>query len=157
MKKTWDERHISLSKEVGSWSKDKSTKVGAAIVGVDNEIVSVGYNGFPRKVNDEIMQRHIRPDKYKWTEHAERNAIYNFARRFLKGCKIFLPWIPCSDCARAIIQCGIAEIITDNINIPERWKEDFKVSLIMLNEAGVKIRLVNSEQNLTIEEILNEK
>lgn len=153
-KKTWDERHLSLSKEVASWSKDRSTQVGAAIIGPDNEVVSVGYNGFPRDVDDDIEARHQRPEKYKWTEHAERNAIYNFARRFLKGCRIFLPWIPCSDCARAIIQCGIMEIVTDNIEIPERWREDFTVSIQMLHEAGVTIRLANSDEPFSPLEIL---
>lgn len=155
-RKRWDEKHLSLSREVASWSKDRSTKVGAVIVGPDNEIVSVGYNGFPRGVDDDIEERHQRPDKYKWTEHAERNAIYNFARRFLKGCKIFLPWVPCSDCARGIIQCGISEVVTDNIDIPDRWKEDFKISIKMLEEAGVGIRLVNSEKKLTLEDIFKE-
>ena len=154
--KTWDEKHLSLSKEVASWSKDKSTKVGAVIIGEDNEVVSIGYNGFPRGVNDDIDERHQRPEKYKWTEHAERNAIYNFARRFLKGTKIFLPWIPCADCARAIIQCGISEVITDNIEIPDRWKDNFKTSIMMLEEAGVSIRLVNSTEKLLLKDILPE-
>ena len=153
---TWDDKHLSLSKEIASWSKDRSTKVGAVIVGEDNEIISVGYNGFPRGVDDDVEERHQRPEKYKWAEHAERNAIYNFARRFLKGTKIFLPWIPCTDCARAIIQCGISEIITDNIKIPDRWKDNFKTSIKMLEEAGVTIRLANSDEKLLLKDILPE-
>ncbi len=156
-KKTWDDKFLSISREVGTWSKDRSTKLGAVIVDKNNVIISVGYNGFPRNIDDDIEERHQRPEKYKWTEHAERNAIYNLARRYLEGTKIYLPWIPCVDCARAIIQTGISEIITDNIVVPERWKDNFKTSIMMLEEAGVIIRLINSDKKLLLNDIIKDE
>jgi dCMP deaminase len=140
---TWDEKFMSLARHIALWSKDRSRKVGAIITGSDHEILSAGYNGFPRGVNDDIEERHQRPAKYKWTEHAERNAIYNAARALLKGTTIHLPWYPCVDCARAIIQVGISEIIClePDWNDP-MWADDFAVVPVMLKEAGVKTRFV---------------
>ena len=79
-KLVWDNRFLSMAKLIATWSRDRSTKVGAVIVGPNREVRSVGYNGFPRGVNDAIESRYERPGKYDWTEHAERNAIYNAAR-----------------------------------------------------------------------------
>ena len=73
----WDIRFMNLAKMIATWSKDTSTKVGCVIIGPDKEIRSTGYNGFPRGVDDTIAKRKERPAKYKFTEHAERNAIYN--------------------------------------------------------------------------------
>lgn len=138
-----DSKFISLARHVAEWSKDRSTKVGCVIVGTDNEVLSVGYNGFPRGVDDEIDARHQRPAKYKWTEHAERNAIYNAARTGvrLSGSRIYLPWFPCMDCARAVVQAGIAEMvcIEPDWNDP-RWAEDFALVPALMKEAGVVIR-----------------
>lgn len=155
--KTWDERYMGLSRHIAEWSKDRSTKVGAVIVGPDNEPRSMGYNGFPRNVDDDVEERHERPVKYKFTEHAERNAVYNAARVGipLKGCRIYVPWIPCSDCARAIIQSGITEIVTDNIDVPERWRDDFLVALELLDEAGILIRFPNSKKKIRPRSILD--
>lgn len=148
---TWDDTFLALAKEAAKRSRDPSTKIGAVIVGPDKEVRSLGYNGFPRGVRDDIEERFVRPLKYKLTEHSERNAIYNAARVGipLKGCTVYVPWIPCSDCARAIIQVGIVQVVTDNIEIPERWKEDFTVSLQMLEEAKVEIRLSNESKPLS--------
>lgn len=141
MSKKWDIRFLELAEYIAqSWSKDKSTKVGCVIVGPDREVRSMGYNGFPRGVDDTVDERYERPAKYKWTEHAERNAVYNAARMgvSLKGCNAYIPWYPCSDCARAVIQSGIEAIIayTPDFDDP-RWGPDFRVSNQMLDEAGV--------------------
>ena len=105
------EYFIKLADVVAEKSKDRSTKVGVVVVGPDREIRSTGYNGFPRGINDDIDERHERPAKYDWTEHAERNAVYNAARmgQSLKDCTMYFNWepCPCVDCARAIIQAGI--------------------------------------------------
>jgi len=143
-----DQVFLKIAKDVSSLSKDTSTKLGAVIVNEDNVIQSIGYNGFPRGVNDNIEERYERPLKYKWFEHAERNAIYNFARQFLKGSSIHLTWIPCTDCARAIIQVGIAEVIIEETNVEDRWKEDFTQSLIMFKETGIKVRTTDSNKNI---------
>mgnify|MGYP003729507523 CR=1 FL=1 len=146
----WDEYFMSLAYQIAFKSKDASTKVGCVIVGPDNEIRTTGYNSFPRGINDDVPERQERPEKYKWIEHSERNAIYNAARVGipLKGCRIYLPWIPCTDCARAIINVGITKIIVDDRpnnpwKSPERmsrWKDDMNRSLKMLSEAGVEIQ-----------------
>ncbi|CCD94621.1 CMP/dCMP deaminase zinc-binding [Bradyrhizobium sp. ORS 375] len=127
-------------------SKDRSRKVGCAIVDERHGVVvSTGWNGFPRGVNDNVEARHERPAKYKWTEHAERNAIFNAARRGTStdGCTIFLPWFPCSDCARAIIQSGISRIVcvTHDDN-DAQWSADMDVAASMLVEADVHIQYV---------------
>lgn len=145
---TRDENFKEISEVVSKLSKDTSTKLGAVIVNSDGVIQSIGYNGFPRNVNDDIPERYERPLKYKWFEHAERNAIYNFARQFLKGSSIHLTWIPCTDCARGIIQTGISEVVISDTEIEDRWKEDFLQSLIMLREAGVIVRLLNSKEDI---------
>lgn len=142
---TWDDYFMGLASHVATRSKDRSTKVGCVIVGPDNEICSTGYNGFPRGINDEVPERHERPAKYKWTEHAERNAIYNAARMgtALKGCRIYLPWFPCMDCARAITQSGIVELVCHAPDMnDERWGHDFSTATVLFEEAGVAVRHV---------------
>lgn len=145
--KDWDSYFMDLARLVSSRSKDRSTQTGCVIVGATNEIRSTGYNGFPRGVNDEAEERHARPEKYLWTEHAERNAIYNAARvgTPLAGCRIYLPWIPCMDCARAIVQAGIVEVIGVQMRLDDpKWAEDFKRVATLLGEAGVHLRYVEA-------------
>jgi len=144
----WNKRFMALAHEVAGWSKDQSTKVGCVIVGPNNEIRSTGYNGFPRGVDDTVPARHERPAKYKWTEHAERNAIYNaaFTGVSLKGCRIYIPWYPCADCCRAIIQAGIREIIAyEPESSHATWGEDFIVSSEMIKEAGIKLTFLEDK------------
>ena len=141
----WNERFLELAESVGSWSKDRSTKVGAVIVGNNREVLSMGYNGFPRNCNDDVDARHERPLKYKWAEHAERNAIYNAARNGvrLEGSKIYLRWYPCCDCARAIVQSGIKYLICTAPDFDHpRWGEDFRISQEILDEGGVFVEAV---------------
>lgn len=138
---------MQLAVHVGQWSKDRSTKVGCVIVGSANEVRSIGYNGFPANVDDEDPSRHERPAKYAWTEHAERNAIYNAARIGVSvaGCRMYLPWFPCMDCARAIIQSGIKELIAFEPNVEDsKWGQDFRMAITVLNEGGVTVRYLKS-------------
>jgi dCMP deaminase len=130
---------IKLCGNIAEWSRDRSSKVGAIAVGPDDEIRSVGYNGFPRGIDDDVEERYERPIKYLFTEHAERNCIYNAARVGipLKGCTMYLQWFPCANCARAIIQSGIVATKPDLLH--ERWGDDFKVAKQMFEEAGTKI------------------
>lgn len=155
----WDERFMGLARQVASWSKDRSRKVGCVIVGPAREVRALGYNGFPRGVNDDIESRHQRPAKYRWTEHAERNAIYNAARSgvAVEGCTIFLPWFPCMDCARAIVQAGLVAVVA----IEPDWKdpkfgEDFVDVPRLFREAGVDLRFIDGEapkqQDVTLQD-----
>jgi dCMP deaminase len=135
----WDDYFMTLAKTISLKSKDPSTKVGCVIVGPDNEIRSTGYNGYPRGMDDSIQYE--RPIKYKFYEHAERNAIYNSARfgASIKGCIIYISNLPpCTDCSRAIIQSGIERVYYSCSTVPERWREDIEISLQMLDTCGVE-------------------
>ncbi len=185
MNLSWENYFFNICEEVRRKSKDHSVKVGCVIAGPDNEIRSTGFNGFPRGVIEEEMQgsphwtevvkkRHQRPDKYLWTEHAERNAIFAAARIGvpLKGCTIYVDWIPCADCARAIIQSGIINVIIDGRKFEdkwtfwkERWRDHMRCSIQMFEESGVELNIWegscgydNSERHLhIIMENLNEE
>jgi dCMP deaminase len=142
----WDHRFMALAMHIATWSKDRTTKVGCVIVGSVHEIKAIGYNGFVRGANDTLDERHQRPAKYDWTEHAERNAIYQAARLgiSLSGSKMYLPWFPCIDCARAIVQVGISELIAYQPDMNhERWGTHFANSTLLFEEAGVKVRFVS--------------
>lgn len=141
----WDEYFLNIAEQVKLKSKDKSTQIGAVIVGRNKEIVSTGYNSFPRGIDDSVIERQLRPEKYFWFEHAERNAIYNAALigASTEGCTMYLSCeIPCADCTRGIINSGIKEIVCkrDRVTHQEKWAESGQRSLTMLNEAGVKVR-----------------
>jgi len=148
----WDIRFLRLAREVATWSKDRSTQVGAVIIGEDRTPGPYGYNGFPRYIDDEREDRHARPSKYDWTEHAERNAIYNAARMgmALKGGTIYVTHIPCADCARGIIQVGIERVVADancmEGGFAERWTDAAQVTREMLGEAGVGLDLVEIKE-----------
>lgn len=144
----WHKYYFSMVDLVASKSKDLRTKVGCIIVGPDKDIRSTGYNGFPRGVNDNIQERLEAPAKYMWTEHAERNALYNALRSgtSVKDCYMFMRAFPCADCSRGIIQSGIKYLVIAAETLDEqckywkdRWEESIKCSTSMLKEAGISI------------------
>lgn len=159
----WDQLYITMCYLVGMRSKDPQTHVGSIIVDSDNVLVSTGYNSLPRGIEtDPEGKRLSREDgeKYFWVEHAERNAIYNAARRgtVLKGCKLYVPWTPCTDCARAIIQTGISEVIIHqngqdfyDANTNGKWIESYKKTESMFRESGVNVRFISC--NIVVPEI----
>lgn len=138
----WNQYFMHLAEQVALKSKDESTKLGTVIVGPDHEIRATGYNSFPRGINDDLPERQARPEKYKFFEHSERNAFYNAARHgaSLNGCTLYCRWLPCTDCARGMIQVGITKLVVKSFEIPERWVIDMTTSIIMLKEAGVQIQ-----------------
>jgi dCMP deaminase len=144
----WDRYYLEICGVVAKRSKDPSTKVGCVIVGPAHEIRSTGYNSLPRRVRDDVPARLERPEKYLWIEHAERNAIYNAARAgtALEGCSIYADLMPCMDCARAIVQAGIVEVVTDEARFKayssEKYDEHFQRVMDLFSEAGVRIRTV---------------
>jgi len=150
----WDQLYITMCYLVGMRSKDDKTHVGSVIVDSDNVLVSTGYNSLPRGVDVDPAEKRLSREggeKYYWIEHAERNAIYNAARRgtILKGCKIYIPWLPCMDCARGIVQSGIAEAIIHqngqdfyNENTNGKWVDSHIRTQEMFLEAGVRLRFV---------------
>ena len=140
----WAGRMIKLAKEVSSWSKDTSTKVGAVITTKKGAPVSWGFNGMPMGINDDVAERNERPLKYKWMCHAERNAMDLAPSGVsLEGCIMFVTFSPCSNCAQSIIQRQLSTIVVDANHtadkMPERWQEDMKVATEMLKEAGVEV------------------
>lgn len=148
----WHKRFIEVAELISTWSKDPSTKVGCIIIQPHTRaIVSTGYNGFPRKIED-AESRWERPIKYGYVEHAERNAVYNATRlgHSTQDCWVYLNWNPdsiCVDCARALIQSGIVHVIgTKEKSIPVKpkggWHEHRHLALAMLSEAEVEITYV---------------
>jgi len=104
-------------------------------------------------MNDDIPERNTRPLKYRWYEHGERNAIYNAARCgiSLKGCRIYLLSLSCADCARAIIQAGISEVITTPPEFDNpRWGDDLRIAMEMFNETGIKVKIMDIFNEKTI-------
>jgi dCMP deaminase len=141
----WTEYFLNIAEQVKLKSKDQSTQIGAVIVGTDNEVLSTGYNSFPRGMDDNKQERQERPEKYFWFEHAERNAIYNAARVGipLKGSVIYLTsGLPCMDCARGIVNSGIKTVYCKEVcttKNKEKWVESQTKSLQLLQECGVDV------------------
>ena len=138
---SWDEYFMGIAMLSAERSKDPSTIVGACIVSQDNRILSMGYNGAPRGLHDDIMhwQREgsFLDTKYAYVCHAELNAILNY-RGDLTGSKVYVKLFPCNECAKAIIQAGIKEVIYKC----DKYKDtdSVKVSKKMFDMAGVKYK-----------------
>lgn len=140
----WGDYFIRIANQVKLKSKDKNTQIGVVLVGEDNEIVSTGYNSFPRGINDDVDERQEQPEKYFWFEHAETNAIINAARIGVstKGTTMYMTCgLPCAACARAIINAGVKWIICNSVQVTkeEKWVEENKRSIQMFEEAGVEV------------------
>ena len=130
---------------IAALSKD-TTKVGAIILDADHNILSVGFNGIPRGVDDDVPARHERPEKYYWTSHAEENAIAQAARIGAKllGSTILVSTLhPCAACTRMIIQAGIKKVYAPNpmAHWQDRWRDEAARSTVMFYEAGVELVL----------------
>ena len=115
---SWDEYFMGTAKFAGMRSKDPNTQVGACIVGNDNKILSIGYNGFPMGCDDDEFPWDREGDmihsKYAYVTHAELNAILNYRGGSLEGSRIYATLFPCNECAKAIIQSGIETVIYDS-------------------------------------------
>lgn len=156
---SWDEYFMGISLLSSMRSKDPSTQVGACIVSNDNKILSVGYNGFPRGCSDdefpwERSGESSNDTKYPFVCHAELNAILNAGGQSLFGARIFVALFPCNECAKAIIQSGIKEVVY----ISDKYAESESViaSKRMLTSAGVKLTQFKSEKRITISFDANE-
>jgi len=144
----WDLRYLELAKQVSTWSKDPSTKVGAVLVNYLHNCEFIGYNGFPRGVADLKERYDNRELKYKMVVHAEQNCILK-AKEFARGATIYvypsfaLPPI-CHDCCKLAIQAGVATIVgyTPDESDPrvQRWAESIGVAREMCMEAGITWR-----------------
>ncbi len=138
---SWDEYFMGVAKLSGMRSKDPSTQVGACIVSQENKILSMGYNGFPKGCSDDEFPWNRDGDdpydnKYFYSTHSELNAILNYRGGSLEGAKIYVTLFPCNECAKAIIQCGIKEVIYECDKYADT--PAVRASKRMLYAAGVK-------------------
>lgn len=150
----WDAYFMEMARLVASKSKDRSMKCGCVVVGEGDVVVSTGYNGFPRGVDDDNEEYHKRPAKYIWTSHDAANAVFNAARSGTKllDSRAYLNAHPCVDCARALVQAGIIEVIIPmqaddpftKLGRWDDWKESFgnardifEAGKVMVTEHGI--------------------
>jgi dCMP deaminase len=135
----WERRFLELAHHVATWSRDPSTKVGCVIVDQRNRVLGMGYNGFPRGVEDLPERYADRPTKYALVVHSEPNAIANVLDRdSLLGARLFCTHMPCNECTKHIIQAGIHIVFCPPPDM-ERWAESQEWSKLMLAEAGVEL------------------
>lgn len=138
--KKWDFRFLELAKLVSTWSKDPSTKTGSVIIRPDMSVVSVGFNGFAKKMRDQKSFYEDRPTKYSRIIHCEINAILQ-AKQNLEGCVLYTyPFLTCDRCSVHVIQSGITRVVAPVCpeDKKERWAEAFERSKSYYREAGVQ-------------------
>lgn len=153
MSQRWDRHFLGLALYHSALSKDPATRVGSVIVGPDHELLSAGFNGFPRGVADTPERLNDRETKLQLVVHAEMNALLAAARTGmrLKGCTLYLAatddsglvWggPPCTRCTVEIIQVGIAEIVSYPVKpVPSRWHKDLETARNLLFEVGIVYR-----------------
>ena len=155
---SWDEYFMGVAKLAACRSKDPSTQVGACIVSPEKIIISTGYNGMPKGCSDDEFPwgREGAETKYPYVVHAELNAILNANGRDLRNSCVYVALFPCNECAKAIIQSGIKEVVylSDKYaGTPENL-----ASKRMLDAAGVKYtRLRPATKKITIELVPEEE
>lgn len=135
----WDMRFVSLAEHISTWSKDPSTQCGAVIVDRQNRIMGIGFNGFPRGVQDSLHRLSDRAIKYPIVLHAESNAI-DFATK-TQDCTIYVhPMPPCAGCMSKIIQNGITRVVAPRSH-DDRWSDSVKLSLEIASDKDVNIQV----------------
>src|ERR1700730_5099488 len=145
---SWDQYYLEICKVVAARSKDRNTQIGCVVVGPNHEIRTTGYNSFPRGIRDDVPERLVRPAKYLWIEHAERNAICNAARAGTapEGCTIYVDIMCCMDCARAVVQAGIVQVVISAERMKEYSSDYYNqhcgMTEVLFSEAGVGVRRV---------------
>ena len=152
---SWDEYFMGIAMLAARRSKDPNTQVGACIVSQDNIIISTGYNGMPKGCSDDVFPwdrsgENEAATKYPYVVHAELNAILNASGRDLRGSRIYVALFPCNECAKAIIQSGIKEVIY----LSDKYHDTMLnlVSKRMLSAAGVKFtQLKTTVKSITLD------
>lgn len=139
---SWDEYFMGIALISAKRSKDPNTQVGACIVDSDNKIVGIGYNGLPMGCSDDEFpwgnQGNFLETKYPYTCHAELNAILNSIGRDLRICRIYTTLFPCNECAKAVVQSGIKEVIY----LSDKYSDSdvVKASKRIFEKAGIKTK-----------------
>ena len=158
---SWDEYFMGIAMLAACRSKDPNTQVGACIVSEDNIIISTGYNGMPKGCSDDEFPWDRKGEneaatKYPYVVHAELNAILNANGRNLQGSRIYVALFPCNECAKAIIQSGIKEVIY----LSDKYNDTMLnlVSKRMLEAAGVKFTRMRTDlKELTLDFVPEEE
>lgn len=142
----WNKRYLDMAYLVASWSKDPSSKIGAVAVSPKGQVLSTGYNGFPRNIKDSSDRLQDRELKYKYIVHAEMNAIYNATYNgvSLDGSTLYVSGLPCcNQCALGIIQVGIKRVVMEGDVTNDRWAESWALTKQLFEEAGVEWEFFN--------------
>ncbi len=150
---SWDEYFMGVAMLSGMRSKDPNTQVGACIVGGDNRILSMGYNGLPNGCDDDLFPWSREGEgidtKYPYVAHSELNAILNYRGGSLEGAKLYVSLFPCNECAKAIIQAGIKTVVyadnkydgTDSVKASKRMFDAAGVSYYQYEHSGKEVTL----------------
>ncbi len=139
-----------MAELISTWSKDPSTQVGAVAVSDNKQVLSIGYNGFPRDVEDTSVRLNNRVQKYKYVVHAEQNCIYNACNNgvSLNNSTLYVYGLPiCSDCAKGVIQTGVSTVVLPELgDLPDKWVRSYEITMEMFNEANVAVKEINYMQ-----------
>jgi len=143
----WDNRFLELAEHIAGWSKDPSTKVGAVAVDDKRQILALGYNGFPRRIEDSEIRLSFRELKYSLVVHAEMNCIYNatYSGVSLDGATVYVHGLPiCHECAKGLIQTGVKRVVMKAILGQDRvkWQNSFSKSKVLFEEANVIVNFI---------------
>lgn len=137
----WTQRYLKLAKEISTWSKDPSTQIGAVVIGDEGQILSQGYNGFPRGIEDSEEKLNDKETKYDHIVHGEMNCIYNACLNgvSLKGSSLYVYGLPvCHICANGIIQVGIKKVyMAHDMELPQRWMESWEKTRVKFIESRI--------------------
>lgn len=143
----WDTRFLELAKLVSTWSKDPSTQTGAVITDNERRVVSMGYNGFPSRLNDTPERLNDRPTKYSMIVHCEMNAVLNANQR-VDGCTLYTwPFLSCDRCATHMIASGITRVVAPVLpeRLYDRWLDSVTKTKSYFSEAGIEVVEVDIE------------
>jgi len=135
----WDKRFLELAYHISNYSKDPSTKVGAVIVRPDKTVCSVGYNGFPKQMQDKVEYYNNREEKYSRIIHGEINALIH-SRDSVEGCTLYtVPFACCDRCAVIMIESGIKRFVNPKLpeSLKERWESTLNKTCKYYEECGV--------------------
>jgi dCMP deaminase len=145
MKHHWHLRFLGLAAHIAQWSRDPEKKVGAVIVRPDKTIASLGFNGFPRGVEDNDARYQDKALKRELMTHAEINAILH-AREPVHGYYLYVwPLAPCVRCAATIIQSGISHVITMPLKDGSNWGPTLALAKTMFTEAGITLTFIDED------------
>ncbi len=149
---SWEQYFMGVALLSAQRSKDPNTQVGSCIVDRRKRIVAIGYSGFPAGCSDDDLpwerEGPFLETKYPYVCHAELNAILNRNIADLSGCTIYTTLFPCNECAKAIVQSGIAEVVF--LSDKHRDSETDKASRIILEHAGIPTRRFSKDFRIVL-------